>query len=67
MKRFARIFLGLVGLISFTALAGCVEGGRFAGLRSCSADGSVVWWEFPNQTGSYEGLNNNAQNCGPRA
>jgi len=37
-------------------LSGC--GGRFAGLNNCSADGSVVLFEYPNAQGSYEGLNN---------
>jgi hypothetical protein len=41
-------------------LSGC---GRFAGFGNCSADGSVVWWEYPNSAGSYEGLNNSPQNC----
>jgi len=42
-------------------LAGC--GGRFAGFGNCSSDGSVVWWEYPNSAGSYEGLNNSPENC----
>ncbi|MBX6367125.1 MAG: hypothetical protein IRZ04_04045 [Rhodospirillales bacterium] len=37
--------------------------GRFVGFDNCSADGSVVWWEMPNSRGSYEGLDNNPQNC----
>ena len=38
------------------ALAACT--GRFAGFNNCSADGSVVWFEYPNKAGSYEGLSN---------
>jgi hypothetical protein len=45
-------------------LASC--GGRFAGFSSCSADGSPVWFEYPNSNGSYEGLNNGPQNCLPK-
>jgi hypothetical protein len=43
-----------------TVLAGC---GRFAGFGNCSADGSVVWWETPNQSDRYDGLNNRPQHC----
>jgi hypothetical protein len=45
-------------------LAAC--GGRFAGFGSCSADGSPVWFEYPNSKGSYDGLNNGPQNCLPK-
>ncbi len=45
-------------------LAGC--GGRFAGFNNCSADGSPVWFEYPNSQGSYEGLNNGPQHCLPK-
>jgi hypothetical protein len=41
-------------------------GGRFAGFGSCSADGSPVWFEYPNSQGSYDGLNNGPQNCLPK-
>jgi len=37
-------------------LSGC-GGGRFAGLDTCAADGSVVLYEYPNADGSYDTLN----------
>jgi hypothetical protein len=43
-------------VLALSLLTGC--GGRFAGFSNCSADGSVVWYEYPNAQGSYEGLNN---------
>ena len=57
------IYRILVVLVGCAVLTGCAGDGRFAGLQSCSVDGSVVWWEYPNNAGGYEGLNNNAQNC----
>ena len=50
MLRIATLCLALL------ALSAC--GGRFAGTNNCSADGSTVWFEYPNAQGSYEGLNN---------
>jgi hypothetical protein len=52
-------------IVAFAVLALLLSAcsGRFAGFGNCSADGSTVWWEYPNQAGSYEGLNNNPQNC----
>jgi hypothetical protein len=44
-------------IIALGLLAGC-SGGRWAGFNNCSADGSVVWYEYPNAQGSYDGLNN---------
>jgi hypothetical protein len=55
-----------VALIAITALTGCADGGRFVGAQSCSADSSVVWWEYPNKAGNYDGLENSGDNCGPR-
>jgi hypothetical protein len=55
-----------IALVACTTLVGCADGGRFAGLQSCSGDGSVVWWEYPNKAGTYEGINNNTENCGRR-
>jgi hypothetical protein len=46
-------------------LAACSTG-RFAGFENCSADGSPVWWEYPNSKGSFDGLNNGPQNCLPK-
>jgi hypothetical protein len=43
-------------VITLALLGGCT--GRYAGFDNCSADGSVVVREYPNSTGSYEGLNN---------
>jgi len=31
---------------------------RWAGFNNCSADGSVVLWEYADKNGSYEGLKN---------
>jgi hypothetical protein len=52
-------------IVVFAALALFLTAceGRFVGFGNCSADGSVVWFEKPNAAGSYEGLNNNPQNC----
>ena len=47
----------LLLLIALGLLSGC-GGGRFAGFNNCSADGSTVWFEYPNAQGSYDGLNN---------
>ena len=44
-------------LVAALALSACSTG-RWAGFNNCSADGSTVWWEFPNSKGSYDGLNN---------
>jgi len=46
----------MILLLTLALLAGC--SGRFAGFDNCSADGSVVWNEYPNGMGNYEGLNN---------
>lgn len=46
----------LILLAALAVLAGC--SGRFAGFNNCSADGSLVMFEYPNAAGSYEGLNN---------
>ena len=40
------------------ALSACSGNYRFMGFNNCSADGSPVWFEYPNAAGSYEGLNN---------
>ncbi len=45
----------LVVLLALGCLSGC--GGRFAGFSNCAADGSVVWYEYPNAQGSYDTLN----------
>jgi hypothetical protein len=43
---------------TLAVLAGCgSSGGRFAGLNTCAADGSVVLYEYPNADGSYDTLN----------
>jgi hypothetical protein len=43
-------------LATLAVLSGC-GGGRFAGMNTCSADGSVVLYEYPNADGSYDTLN----------
>ena len=43
-------------LATMAVLSGC-SGGRFAGFNTCSADGSVVLYEYPNANGSYDTLN----------
>ena len=45
-------------LLATLALLGACSGGRYAGFDNCSADGSVVTYEYPNSVGNYEGLNN---------
>ena len=30
---------------------------------SCASDGSVVFYEFPNSAGNYDGLTNSRANC----
>jgi hypothetical protein len=42
-------------------LASC--SGRFAGFGNCSADGSPVWYEYPNSAGSFDGIDNRADYC----
>jgi hypothetical protein len=54
-KIFAAALLALV-------LSGCTSG-RFVGFQECALDHSPVWWEFPNSSGSYDGLAVNAANC----
>jgi hypothetical protein len=56
----------LITLFACLILAGCADGSRFVGPLTCSTDGSVVWWEYPNKSGSFDGLNNNQQNCATR-
>ena len=51
--------------IAALLLSACSTG-RWAGLNNCSADGSPVWWEYPNSKGSYDGLNNGPQYCLPK-
>ena len=46
------------------ALSAC--SGRWAGGTNCSKDGSVVWFEYPNSKGSYEGLDNKPEYCAKR-
>jgi hypothetical protein len=48
--------LGLLTACSDTS--GTPYGRRFAGLNTCSADGSVVLFEYANSQGSYDGLDN---------
>jgi hypothetical protein len=43
-------------VITLALLSGCA--GRYAGFDNCAPDGSPVVMEYPNSTGSYEGLNN---------
>jgi hypothetical protein len=50
-------------IVGVTLLLGACTGGRWGGPMNCSADGSPVWYEYPNSKGSYEGLNNGPQNC----
>jgi hypothetical protein len=65
MKNLVVLPLFAVGVT--LALSACApEGGRYIGMNKCSADGSVVWYEYPNAQGSYEGLNNNEANCANR-
>jgi hypothetical protein len=45
-------------MLAVGMLSGCGAGARFVGFGNCSADGSVVWFEYPNSKGEYEGLNN---------
>jgi hypothetical protein len=45
-------------IVTIALVAGCSGGGRFAGFNNCSADGSTVMVEYPNQAGTYDGLNN---------
>lgn len=55
------IVLALATLCLLSACSdppGTPYGRRFAGLNNCSADGSVVLWEYANDKGNYEGLNN---------
>lgn len=47
----------LIVVLAVGMLSAC-GGGRFAGLNTCSADGSVVLVEYPNAQGAYDGLNN---------
>jgi hypothetical protein len=56
----SRVVLLIVLGLALPLLSACDtgKGGRWAGFNNCSADGSVVWWEYPNAQGSYEGLNN---------
>jgi hypothetical protein len=42
-------------------LSGC--SGRFVGFLECSQGGSPVWWEYPNNAGSFDGISVNSQNC----
>ena len=44
-------------LSALLALAACGNS-RYVGTNACSADGSPVWFEYPNEQGSFEGLNN---------
>ncbi|HEY1720458.1 MAG TPA: hypothetical protein VGG27_04375 [Magnetospirillaceae bacterium] len=43
--------------LSACSSGGNSSGGRFAGFNTCSADGSVVLYEYPNAEGSYDTLN----------
>jgi hypothetical protein len=42
-------------------LSGC--NGRFVGFLECSQGGAPVWWEYPNSSGSFDGISVNAKNC----
>ncbi len=53
----------LAVILITTLFLGACSTGRWGGPMNCSADGSPVWWEYPNSKGSYEGLNNGPQNC----
>lgn len=49
-----RLVLVLAVLLTLSACGN----GRWMGFNNCSADGSPVWFEYPDSSGSYEGLNN---------
>jgi hypothetical protein len=46
----------IIVIMTLTLLSAC--SGRYAGFDNCSADGSAVVMEYPNSTGTYDGLNN---------
>ena len=48
----------IIVLAALALLSGCADGARFAGFDNCSADGSVVWMEYPNSSGTYASANN---------
>ena len=56
MTRASLIRTSLV-LLPLALLTAC-GGGRFAGFNNCSADGSPVLIEYPNEQGHYDTLNN---------
>lgn len=65
MTRYSVLPLLAVGLaLALSACAG--PGGRFIGTDKCSKDGSVVWYEYPNAKGEYDGADNRREYCGPR-
>ena len=56
MTRASLIRTSLV-LLPLVLLTACGSG-RFAGFNNCSADGSAVLIEYPNENGNYDTLNN---------
>ncbi len=49
-------------LMAGVMLAGCAEG-RFTGGKTCMPDGSVVWYQYKNTSGTYEGAKSHAKYC----
>lgn len=56
------IAIVLTGL-TLTACNGRWDDQWSFGNPSCAPDGSVVWYELPNDRGSYDGLKNSPANC----
>jgi hypothetical protein len=53
----ATVIRSAIILVPILLLSAC-GGGRFAGFNNCSADGSPVLFEYPNEQGNYDTLNN---------
>ena len=56
----ATLFL-LAGLF----LVSCTDG-RMTGARTCMPDGSVVWWQYKNASGNYDGAKADPKYCKQR-
>ena len=59
-----------MALLIVPLLGACKQPDREARLANtwlfgpmCAPDGSVVWVEFANSTGSYDGIETSAENC----
>ena len=52
----------LLTLMAGVLLVGCAQG-RYIGLSNCLPDGSIVWYQYQNISGTYDGAKADPKYC----